>query len=115
MEKSEIQTEWDKIKTSNLIKIKTIQKKHLEQLRTLKPNEYKHNCHVILGWYHQESFDHVLVRDITSGGIYKMALWAYAYASAKAGAEDKYNYATTTEEQASLENMVRGTFDQIFI
>jgi len=111
MEKSEIQDEWDKIKESSPIKVKTLQKKFLDQLRVLKADEYSHKCHVVIGWYYMESFDYVLIKDVTSSNIYKMAIWSYSVAHC----ENTGAPYSTTEEQVAMDKMVRSTFDQIFI
>jgi hypothetical protein len=111
MEKSEIQTEWDKIKESNLIKVKTLQKKYLDQLRMLKSDEYSNKRHVVIGWYYMESFDYVLIKDVTSSDIYKMAIWSYSVAHCESTGAPY----STTEEQVAMDKMIRTTFDQIFI
>jgi hypothetical protein len=113
MEKSQLQVEWDKIKESNLIRVKTIQKKYLDQIRTLHSDDYRHNAHVVIGWYSQESFDYVLLKEIHSGGMFKMPIWAYCQGHMTSSKHDYRNM--TNEEVVAMEKSVRETFDQIFI
>jgi hypothetical protein len=110
MEKSEIQKEWDKIKETNLIRVKTIQKKHVDQLQLLPDDEYSHKEHVVIGWYTTESFDYVILKSVQTGHLYRLAIWKYVVIHCEnTGYEVKNDM-----EYGPLEKMVRRTFDQLF-
>jgi hypothetical protein len=110
MEKGEMQVEWDKIKETNLIRVKTIQKKHVDQLQMLPTNEYSHKEHVVVGWYTSESFDHVILKSLQTGHLYRLPIWKYVVTHCK-----NTNYKIIEEtEYGPIEKMVRRTYDQLF-
>jgi hypothetical protein len=110
MGKSEIQKEWDKIKETNLIRVKTIQKKHVDQIQLLPDDEYSHSEHVVIGWYTTESFDYVLIKSVKTGHLYRLAIWKYVLLHCKVTGHEVKN----DMEYVPLEIMVRRTFDQLF-
>ena len=113
MEKTKLQEEWDKIKESNLIKIKTIQKKYIKQLLILKHEDFRHTKHIVVGWYLEDSFDNVIIKDVTTSRIFRMPIWAYVEGVIR---DTEYKFqGDEMNERASMEKMVRETFDQIFI
>jgi hypothetical protein len=112
MEKSKMQVEWDKIKESNLIKVKTLQKKYFNQLRVLHSDDYRHNEHVVIGWLNSESFDYVIIKSVTTSHLFKMPIWAYVLGHTMSAGDKKQ---LSNDEQLAAEKLVRITFDQIFI
>ena len=100
------------LKSEELLKIITIKKKFVSQIRKLKVADYLHNAHVAHGWWVEDSWDYVLLHDIQTGSHYKMAMHYYVMAVARVSGTGSE---LTRDMQESQADIVRQTFPQLFL
>ena len=105
--KSELQGQYDKIFPKPLVQITVLKRGHLEQIRVMEMGSYDHTKHVIIGRFSSETFNHVILKDVTGRNVYRMMIFYYFkahYAATGAGASSPQD----------AEQLIIQSFDQIF-